>query len=126
MMNRGPSASLSRRMAICRGTRGGIAIPFILCIALDAPVTAADMQTDSPAHGGTLRVGITSLSTADALDPAMASTPGGYAIARQIFDTLTEFGSEGQVNMRLAESMVPDGAADNWVVTLRKARWAGR
>ena len=121
-INRSASASLSRRMAICRGACGGIAIPFLF-IALDAPVTAADMQSDSPAHGGTLRVGITSLSTADALDPALATTPGGYAIARQIFDTLTEFGSEGQMKMRLAESMIPDGAADNWVVTLRKARW---
>ena len=122
MMNRAPSGSLSRRMAI-RGGCGGLAILFILCIGLDAASAASNGQTDTPAHGGTLRVGINSLSTADALDPAMASTPGGYAIARQIFDTLTEFGSEGRVQMRLAESMVPDGAADNWVVTLRNAYW---
>jgi ABC-type transport system substrate-binding protein len=111
MVNRGPGRSLSLRMAIRRGACGG-AIPFILFIMLDAPV-AVSVETQHPARGGTLRVGITSLSTADALDPAMASTPGGYAVARQLFDTLTEFGSEGQLKMRLAESMVPDGSADN-------------
>jgi peptide/nickel transport system substrate-binding protein len=121
MVNRGPSGSLSRRMAIGRGACG-CAIPFILFIVLDAPL-AASVEMPNPARGETLRVGITSLSTADALDPAMATTPGGYAVARQIFDTLTEFGTDGQLKMRLAESMVPDGSADNWVVTLRKAYW---
>jgi peptide/nickel transport system substrate-binding protein len=121
MVNRGPSGSLSRRMAIRRGVCGG-AVPLILFTVLNAPV-AASVEMQNPAHGGTLRIGITSLSTADALDPAMATTPGGYAVARQIFDTLTEFGTEGKLRMRLAESMVPDGSADNWVVTLRKAYW---
>ena len=121
MVNRGPSGSPSRRMAIRRGVCGG-AIPLILFIVLNAPV-AASVEMPNPARGETLRVGITSLSTADALDPAMATTPGGYAVARQIFDTLTEFGTEGKLRMRLAESMVPDGSADNWVVTLRKAYW---
>jgi peptide/nickel transport system substrate-binding protein len=105
-------------MAMRRDACGG-ALPFVLFIVLNAPAAAVDL----PAHGGTLRVGITALSTADALDPAMATTPGGYAIARQIFDTLTEFGTDGRMRMRLAESIVPDGSADNWVVTLRKARW---
>ena len=75
-------------------------------------------------HGGTLRVGIVSLSTADALDPAMASTEGGYATATQLFDTLDQYGTNGKVTMRLAQSIVPQGSAKTWIVTLRKSRWS--
>jgi peptide/nickel transport system substrate-binding protein len=75
-------------------------------------------------HGGTLRVGIVSLSTADALDPAMASTEGGYATATQLFDTLDQYGTNGKVTMRLAKSMRPQGSAKTWIVTLRAAKWS--
>jgi peptide/nickel transport system substrate-binding protein len=75
-------------------------------------------------HGGTLRVGIVSLSTDDALDPAMASTEGGYSTATQLFDTLDQYGTNGKVTMRLAKSMVTQGSAKTWIVTLRNAKWS--
>jgi peptide/nickel transport system substrate-binding protein len=125
MKNSRPSGSPSRPVPIARVIRRGGAgvLAFYLFIGVVAPFAATAEQVGIPTPGGTLRVGITSLSTADALDPAMATTPGGYAIARQIFDTLTEFGSDGQLRMRLAESIVPDGGANNWIVTLHTARW---
>lgn len=126
MKNSRPSGSPSSPTPLSTGLRqgAGAALSFLLLTGLLAWSSDADAgQSGIPTHGGTLRVGITALSTADALDPAMATTPGGYAIGRQIFDTLTEFGSDGQLRMRLAESIVPDGGADKWIVTLHKARW---
>jgi peptide/nickel transport system substrate-binding protein len=73
------------------------------------------------ATGKTLRVGVVSLSDADALDPASASTTGGYIFAKQVFDTLTEFGTEGTWIPRLAASIEQDGGADTWVVKLEDA-----
>lgn len=124
MKNRGQSTAPSCCTELRRLDCIGVAVPVILFFALVLSSAALfATPSDAPARGGTLRVGITSLSTSDALDPALATTPGGYAIARQIFDTLTEFGNEGQVRMRLAESMTPDGAADSWIVRLRQAYW---
>lgn len=78
---------------------------------------------DSEATGGTLRVGLASLSDADATDPAEATTPGGYVLAKQLFDTLTEFGPEGTWVGRLAESVTAGDTADVWTVVLRDATW---
>lgn len=81
--------------------------------------TGPTASTGAIVPGGTLRVGISALSTADSLDPAQASTAGGYAIAGQLYDTLTEYGTDGTVTMRLAESVEPGDTAADWTVTLR-------
>ncbi|GGM81522.1 ABC transporter substrate-binding protein [Dactylosporangium sucinum] len=85
------------------------------------PSTTA--PTAKPSPGGTLRVGISALNSADSLDPARATTVGGYAIARQLFDTLTEYGTAGTVVPRLAESVMAGTTADIWTVKLRQATW---
>jgi peptide/nickel transport system substrate-binding protein len=121
-----------------RFRRRGAASMMAGLLALAAALTACTSSTAGSAgaastatpgsvtlkHGGTLRVGIVSLSTADALDPAMASTEGGYATATQLFDTLDEYGTTGKVTMRLAQSIVAQGSAKTWIVTLRKAKWS--
>ncbi|WP_214106204.1 ABC transporter substrate-binding protein [Acrocarpospora catenulata] len=106
-------------------------IPLMVPLMVAALASCGGSPTESPTaqqtpsspanphQGGTLRVGITSLSTADALDPAKVSTAGGYAIAGQLYDTLTEYGTDGKVTMRLAESVEPGDTADKWTVTLR-------
>jgi peptide/nickel transport system substrate-binding protein len=107
-----------------------VAIVASLSLLLAACSTGTDNSpsttqapTAKPKAGGTLRVGITPLSTADSLDPAKASTVGGYAIARQLFDTLTEYGTAGTVVPRLAESITAGTSADIWTVKLRQATW---
>ncbi|HEY0188479.1 MAG TPA: ABC transporter substrate-binding protein [Cellulomonas sp.] len=85
----------------------------------DSASSSASATDAAIVEGGTLRVGITSLSTADSLDPAQASTAGGYAIAGQLYDTLTEYGTDGEVAMRLAASVEAGDTAAEWTVTLR-------
>src|SRR5882757_6863771 len=99
-----------------------LALPLSACSS-SAPAgsggSPAAASGSALSHGGTLRVGIVSLSTDDALDPAKASTEGGYATATQLFDTLDQYGTNGKVTMRLAKSMRPQGTAKTWIVTLR-------
>src|SRR5580693_4100664 len=106
--------ALSTVLAACSASSGGSA----------TAASPGSSGTVSLKHGGTLRVGIVSLSTADALDPAMASTEGGYATATQLFDTLDQYGTTGKVTMRLAQSIVAQGSAKTWIVTLRQAKWS--
>jgi peptide/nickel transport system substrate-binding protein len=107
-----------------------LAAALTACTSSSSPADSAGAaSTTTPGsvtlrHGGTLRVGIVSLSSADALDPAMSSTEGGYATATQLFDTLDEYGTTGKVTMRLAQSIVAQGSAKTWIVTLRKAKWS--
>ena len=106
--------ALSTVLAACSASSGGSA----------TAASPGSSGTVTLKHGGTLRVGIVSLSTADALDPAMASTEGGYATATQLFDTLDQYGTDGKVTMRLAKSIVAQGSAKTWIVTLRDAKWS--
>ena len=71
----------------------------------------------------TLKVGVVALSDADALDPASASTTGGYIFATQVFDTLTVFDTKGVCVPSLASSIEQGEAADTWNVTLKDAIW---
>ena len=72
----------------------------------------------------TIRVGIASLSTSDTLDPAKITTSGGYAIASQLYDTLTVFAKSGAVEPSLAKSVEAGETAATWTVTLRDdATW---
>jgi len=86
-----------------------------------SPVTA---ESSSPAGPTVLRVGVVSLSDADALDPAKATTTGGYIASRQLFDTLTEYGTDGSWKPQLAASVTPGTTADKWTVTLNAAKWS--
>ncbi len=72
----------------------------------------------------TLKVGIASLADGDAVDPAKASTAGGYVLARQVFDTLTEYGTDGTWRPQLAKSVTAGATAADWTVTLADAKWS--
>ncbi len=101
----------------------GILVAAVLA-ATAAILPGAQAMAQDATPTGTLRVGIAALSTADTLDPAMATTAGGYAIARQLYDTLVEYGTDGSVVPRLAESVTPGETADVWTVKLREAHWS--
>jgi peptide/nickel transport system substrate-binding protein len=113
--------AMMRQSAAPRRVRTGVAIV--------AGVAAMLMLLTSCASGSNktekaLKVGIASLSTSDALDPALATTAGGYAIARQLFDTLVEYGTDGTITNRLAKSLKPGDSADTWKLVLKEASWS--
>ncbi|MDR2715847.1 MAG: ABC transporter substrate-binding protein [Coriobacteriaceae bacterium] len=86
-------------------------------------IALAGCQGTGEKGGSTLRIGVASLSDVDALDPASASTTGGYIFANQVFDTLTAYDTTGVCAPRLAESIVQGAEADTWTVTLKDAKW---
>ncbi|GAB3596593.1 ABC transporter substrate-binding protein [Microbacterium tumbae] len=101
--------------------RGPIALTALVAttvVLAGCSSTSADDETD------VLRVGVASLSDADAIDPAQATTTGGYIIARQMYDTLAEYGTDGAWQPRLAESIEAGDTADAWTVTLTDATWS--
>ncbi|WP_116951938.1 ABC transporter substrate-binding protein [Jiangella endophytica] len=127
---RAPHPRRARRRASAARAALAAALTLVLAAACGGgsdstgPTGQESSSGTAAAEGGTLRVGVPSLSTSDSLDPAAATTTGGYVIARQLFDTLVEYGTGGQVAMRLAESMEPDPAdASSWTVVLRDAVW---
>lgn len=121
-----PPSSLPRtRRARTALAAAAVTAAALVLASCSGGSSASSSASSSSATGGTLRVGITSLSTADSLDPAEVSTAGGYAIAGQLYDTLTEYGTDGAVTMRLASSVEPGDTADVWTVTLRDdATWS--
>lgn len=100
---------------------------LIATATLLAACSAAPAGTPSatvPSGPSVLRVGIVSLSDSDALDPAEATTTGGYVLSRQLFDTLTEYGTDGAWKPELAASVTPGASADTWTVVLNDATWS--
>ncbi|HEY0260008.1 MAG TPA: ABC transporter substrate-binding protein [Lacisediminihabitans sp.] len=100
------------------------ALALIATLMATLLVVAGCSSSTGSSSTKTLKVGIASLSTSDALDPAKASTAGGYAIARQVFDTLVEYGTDGKVTDRLAKSLKAGKTADTWTLVLNDAEWS--
>ncbi len=88
----------------------------------EGPSPAPAASTGTMVRGGTLRVGLVGLSTTDSRDPAAATTAGGYALARQLFNSLMVYGPDGSLVPSLAEE-VSAVSGDEWVVRLRDAEW---
>lgn len=83
---------------------------------------SANASAAALSRGGTLRAGIIGLATSDSRDPAAATTPGGYALARQLYDSLMVYGPDGKLQPSLAQEVTPVSASE-WVVRLRDAQW---
>lgn len=106
--------TLSRRSFVKAGVATALAA---------SSLSLASCGSSGAASGGILRIGVVSLSDADAIDPAKASTTGGYIFAKQVFDTLTDYGTDGVWYPRLAESVTKGDTAQTWTVVLRDAKW---
>ncbi|MDR0515318.1 MAG: ABC transporter substrate-binding protein [Coriobacteriaceae bacterium] len=112
-----PPSHMSRRAFVGLGAAAALAAMTGLSLA------GCGGSGPAKGNGTVLRVGVVSLSDADALDPAKASTPGGYIFANQVFDTLTEFDTTGAWAVRLAESIKQGETADTWTIVLKDAKW---
>jgi peptide/nickel transport system substrate-binding protein len=73
-------------------------------------------------RGGTIRAAITPFDPSDSLDPAQIYSTGGYAMNKQLYDTLAGYGPQGEIQHWLAEEIIPE-APDRWVVRVRDAEW---
>src|SRR5262249_1038783 len=74
-------------------------------------------------RGGTFRVGVTDAYSNETLDPNIVQHQSDAARARNLFDTLTNVGPDGNIVYELAESLEPNRTATQWQVKLRSAEW---
>ncbi|MFT4110057.1 ABC transporter substrate-binding protein [Propionicimonas sp.] len=113
----------TRRRPRLLGRLTALAAAAALLAACSAEPTTTGSASTS-AEPTVLRVGVVSLSDSDALDPAEATTTGGYILSRQLFDTLTEYGTDGAWKPQLAASVTPGDTAKTWTVVLNDATWS--
>lgn len=96
------------------------------CSSGDGPDTSGDTDTSSdtdaegsPTPGGTLRVGIVGGSAKDTLDAHAPVTHPDEARAISLYDTLTTYDTDHNIEMSLAEAVEPSEDAKEWTVHLR-------
>jgi peptide/nickel transport system substrate-binding protein len=119
----GSPLRLSRRTFVGLGATAALTAMTGLSLAGCGGSGSGGSSTPAKDTPAVLKVGVVQLSDADALDPASASTTGGYIFATQVFDSLTEFGTTGAWAPRLAQSIEKGEKADTWTVVLKDATW---
>ena len=112
------SASVSRRDVLQSGVAAGVSLP-LLTSAL-ATVGASDAAAKaSPKRGGILRVGYTSGTVRELLDPARASMGNDSMYCANIFDRLVHIENDFSVRSELAESWKANTDGSAWTFVLR-------
>jgi peptide/nickel transport system substrate-binding protein len=82
--------------------------------------TTTSGSSGSPKRGGNLRVGLTGGASSDTLYPLAQVTIPDLARSPQLFNSLIEFQSDGQLALVLAESMTPNSNATEWTIRLKQ------
>lgn len=73
-----------------------------------------------PKRGGHLHVGLTGGASSDTLDPLAQVTIPDLARSPQLFNSLIQFQSNGQLKLTLAEEITPNSNATEWTIRVRK------
>jgi peptide/nickel transport system substrate-binding protein len=81
---------------------------------------SSSAATGPPKRGGSLRVGLTGGASSDTLDPLAQVTIPDLARSPQLFNSLVQFQSNGQLKLTLAEEITPNANATEWTIRLRK------
>ncbi len=110
------SRRLSRRDFCSSLIRLGVSIAVAGQIA-DTLVTPAKAAT--PVKGGRLRIAMQIASAADTLDPNKLTSDIDIVRGKQIYDTLTEIGTDSKLKPALATAW-DSTDAKKWTITLRK------
>lgn len=115
---------VGRRTLLKGGLLGGVALatPGLLAGCQAAGSRAAG---GTPRRGGNLRVVISGASTTDdVLDPHLAGSWGGGAVAKNVFDKLVAYNDDLTTRPRLAQRLEPNADGTRWTVRLRRGvRW---
>jgi peptide/nickel transport system substrate-binding protein len=82
--------------------------------------TSTTTSGGKPVYGGTLKAGLTEGSTSDTVDPLFPLTLPDYCRIRALYDALCIYGSDGRIQLQLAEFMEPNSTATSWTIRVRK------
>jgi peptide/nickel transport system substrate-binding protein len=112
------SGEISRRGFLAGAAGGALALAggSLLDACSSTPSASTTKTTAKPKYGGDLKVGLSSGSSSDTLDPNHVASSMDVSRAYQLFDSLTVYNSEGQVALSLAEEMTPNSDATVWTI----------
>lgn len=85
----------------------------------DGTATSSGSPAGKPKQGGDLVVGITAGTTKDTFNPFYSSGTIDQARLAQVFEGFAEYSPKGSSLLLAAESMEPNGAADEWTIRVR-------
>ncbi|MDX5401969.1 MAG: peptide ABC transporter substrate-binding protein, partial [Rhodobacterales bacterium] len=96
---RAATGRISRREFI--GRMGALGVTA----AMAGTFYAQAVHAAGPVKGGIMRLGVSGGESTNTLDPALAASPVPYMFLNQFGETLVDVNENGQLNMRLAESV---------------------
>ena len=114
-------SGIDRRTLLRRGAAGSFILgsgPALLA-ACDSSSDEDDADNSAPRRGGVLRVGLHDGGSGDTLDPWNVPIYSAAARAKQVYERLFDFDSDGAPVPRLAESAEPNSDGTVWTVKLR-------
>ena len=82
--------------------------------------SAASAAAVKPRRGGQLRVGLTGGASSDTLYPLAEVTIPDLARSPQLFNSLIQFDSNGQLVNTLAEEITPNKNATEWTIRVKR------
>ena len=83
-------------------------------------IAATAARAEEPKKGGMFRMGWGGGESTDTLDPGLADSPVPFVVNRQWGDTIVNVTADGQIEPRLAESMVSNADGTEWRFTIRQ------
>jgi peptide/nickel transport system substrate-binding protein len=83
-------------------------------------MSATAALAEEPKKGGMFRMGWGGGESTDTLDPGLADSPVPFVVNRQWGDTIVNVTADGQIEPRLAESMVSNADGTEWRFTIRQ------
>jgi peptide/nickel transport system substrate-binding protein len=109
------------RRGFLRSAAAGMAAASGLVTACGPAGNSAPVPTAAPAkrHGGHLRAGLSGGSGQDTLDPHRGLTYLDAARAQALYQPLVQLDAQARNEFVLAESIVPNGSASEWIIQLR-------
>ena len=83
-------------------------------------ISATAARAEEPKKGGMFRMGLGGGESTDTLDPALADSPVPISVNRQWGDTIVDVTADGQIELRLAESMSSNADGTEWRFVIRQ------
>ncbi len=106
---------MNRRRFLTQTAAAGVAVTMG-----GTMIAATAARAEEPKKGGILRMGMGGGESTDTLDPGLADSPVPFSVNRQWGDTIVNVTPDGQIEMRLAESMKTNDDGTEWRFAIRQ------
>ncbi|NUB45112.1 ABC transporter substrate-binding protein [Fertoebacter nigrum] len=114
LLSRAAQGKYSRRAFM------GKAAAFGMTAAMANTLLATAVRAEGPVKGGTLLMGLGGGESTNSLDPALAASQVPFHVLRTSGEPLVDVTADGQLDMRLAESVESSADAKTWMFKIRQ------